>query len=114
VRPDNSGLVLLRYGLHLDVQPFVWATISYDSNFFSDRQADNPLRPSEWDNHLALAARWKALELSLHAERDAPADRGGLVQAFAEIQGRLLWKLEALAPRSPPTSRTRHSRGLSR
>jgi hypothetical protein len=91
-------LVLLRYGLHLDVQPFVWATISYDSNFFSDRQADNPLRPSEWDNHLALAARWKALELSLHAERDAPADRGGLVQAFAEIQGRLLWKLEDLAP----------------
>lgn len=97
-RPDNSGLVLTRYGLHLDVQPTAWATISYDSNFFSDKQASNSLRPSEWDNHLALAGRWKALELSLHAERDAPADRGGLVQAFAEVQGRLFWSLADLAP----------------
>ncbi len=97
-RPDNSGLVLMRYGLHLDVQPWDWATISYDSNFFSDKQAENTLRPSEWDNHLAVAGRWKALELSLHAERDAPADRGGLVQSYAEVQGRLLWTLADLAP----------------
>lgn len=97
-RPDNTGLVLMRYGLHLDVQPLAWTTVSYDSNFFSDRQADNPLRPSEWENHLALAGRWQALELSLHAERDAPADRGGLAQSFAEVQGRLLWTLEDLVP----------------
>src|SRR5437763_4912871 len=63
-RPDNSGLVLMRYGLHLDVQPLAWATDSYHSNIFSDRHADNPLRPSEWDNQLALAGRWEALELS--------------------------------------------------
>ena len=97
-RPDNSGLVLTRYGLHLDVQPWAWATVSYDSNFFSDKQADNPLRPSEWDNHLALAGQWKAVELSVHAERDAPADRGGLVQSYAEVQGRLRWTAADLAP----------------
>lgn len=97
-RPDNSGLVLLRYGLHADLQPLPWLTLSYDSNLFSDKQASNEIRPSEWDNHIGVAAQWKALELSLHYERDAPADRGGLVQAYGEVQGRLLWDLTDLAP----------------
>ncbi len=97
-RPDNSGLVLLRYGLHVDLQPLSWLTFSYDSNLFSDEQANNEIRPSEWDNHVGLAARWKAVELSVHYERDAPADRGGLVQAYGEIQSRLFWDLKDLAP----------------
>lgn len=97
-RPDNSGLVLLRYGLHADLQPLPWLTLSYDSNLFSDKQANNEIRPSEWDNHVGVAAQWKALELSLHYERDAPADRGGLVQAYGEVQGRLLWDVKHLAP----------------
>src|ERR1700688_1952274 len=69
-RPDNSGLVLLKYGLHLDLQPITWLTFSYDSNFFSDKRASNEVRPSEWDNHIALAAQWKAVEVSIHYERD--------------------------------------------
>lgn len=97
-RPDNSGLVLLKYGLHLDLQPNPWLTFSYDSNFFSDERASNEIRPSEWDNHFALAAQWKRVELSVHYERDAPADRGGLVQAYGEVQGRLFWDLKDLAP----------------
>ena len=97
-RPDNSGLVLLKYGLHLDLQPITWLTFSYDSNFFSDKQASNEVRPSEWDNHVALAAQWKAVEVSVHYERDAPADRDGLVQAYGELQTRLLWDLKSLAP----------------
>lgn len=97
-RPDNSGLVLLRYGLHVDLQPTPWVTFSYDANLFSDRQAGNEVRPSEWDNHVALAAQWKALELSVHYERDSPADRGGLTQAYGEVQTRLLWDLKALTP----------------
>ncbi len=97
-RPDNSGLVLLRYGLHVDLQPTSWLTFSYDSNFFSDRQASNEIGPSEWDNHFGLAARWKPVELSIHYERDAPADRGGFVQAYGEVQSRLFWDLKDLAP----------------
>ncbi len=97
-RPDNSGLVLLRYGLHADLQPIPWLTFSYDSNFFSDKQASNEIRPSEWDNHVGLTAQWKAVELSVHYERDAPADHGGLVQAYGEVQGRLFWNLKDFAP----------------
>lgn len=97
-RPDNSGLVLFRYGLHLDLQPTPWLTFSYDSNLFSDDKADNKIRPSEWDNHFGLAAQWRRVELSVHYERDDPADRGGLTQAYGEIQARLLWDLEDLAP----------------
>jgi hypothetical protein len=97
-RPDNTGLVLFRYGLHLDIQPVDWLTFSYDSNFFSDKEASNEIRPSEWDNHVALAAQWKAIEVSFQYERDAPADRDGLVQAYGELQVRLLWDLKFLAP----------------
>jgi hypothetical protein len=97
-RPDNTGLVLFRYGLHLDLQPADWLTFSYDSNFFSDKQADNEVLPSEWDNHVALAAQWKAVEASVHYEHDAPIDRSGLIQVYAELQARLLWDLNYFAP----------------
>lgn len=46
-RPDNSGLVRARYGLHLDVQPTERLTLSYDGNFFSDKEAGNEIR-SPW------------------------------------------------------------------
>lgn len=36
--------------------------------------------------------------MSLHSGRDGPADRAGLVQAYAETQSSLLWDLEDLAP----------------
>ena len=102
-RPDNSGLVRARYGLHLDVQPTEWLTFSCDSNFFSDKEARNEIRPSEWDNHLALGARWKPLEVSVHSERDGPADRGAPVQSYGKAQGRLLWDLANLVYRQGNT-----------
>lgn len=89
-RPDNTGLVKYRYLGHLELQPR-WSPVVLvlDTNFFTDKEADNEFRPSEWDQAVGLLYRYEQWAGLLRYERDMPIDKSGLVQAFAEIQG--LW-----------------------
>ncbi len=57
-----------------------------DTNFFTDRSADNAVRPTELDLVVGLAPRHGDPELSLIHERDMPLDRGGLVQRYLALQ----------------------------
>lgn len=94
-RPDNTGIVKYRYLGHFEIQPH-WAPIALalDTNFFTDNDARNEFRPSEWDQAIGFLYRYEQWAGLLRYERDMPIDKGGLVQAFAEIQG--LWHQDNL------------------
>jgi len=94
-RPDNTGLVKYRYLGHLELQPRGSPiALVLDTNFFTDKERDNEFRPSEWDQAIGLLYRYEQWAGLLRYERDMPIDKGGLVQAFAEIQG--LWHQDHL------------------
>ncbi len=85
-RPDNTGLALLRYGLHNEIS--FWGgrlAFAVDATMFSDRQARVVVRPSELDLTPEVIFRIGAAEMHLAYERDMPLDRGGLVQHFAYL-----------------------------
>jgi hypothetical protein len=94
-RPDNTGLVKYRYLGHLEVQP-AWSPVALvvDTNFFTDKDARNEFRPSEWDQAIGLLYRYEKWAALLRYERDMPIDKSGLVQAFGEIQG--MWHQDNL------------------
>lgn len=87
-RPDNTGIVKYRYLGHLEIQPH-WSPVALvlDTNFFTDRDARNEFRPSEWDQAIGVLYRYEQWAALLRYERDMPIDKSGLVQAFGEIQG---------------------------
>lgn len=78
-RPDNSGLALLRFGLHLDLDLYRrYLTLSYDENTFTDGAAEspNPIYPSEHDHIVGLLTNIDlphhlTLTLATHLEIDA-------------------------------------------
>jgi hypothetical protein len=80
-RPGNSGLALLRYGLHVDLDLFRrWLTLSYDLNVFTDRSSASPgwSRPSENDHIVGVLTNIRLpqhiwLTLAAHYEIDLPA-----------------------------------------
>src|SRR5207244_11959361 len=86
-RPDNTGIVKYRYLGHLEIQPH-WSPVALvlDTNFFTDRDARNEFRPSEWDQAIGVFYRYEQWAALLRYERDMPIDKSGLVQAFGEIQ----------------------------
>ena len=94
-RPDNTGIVKYRYLGHLEIQPH-WSPVALvlDTNFFTDRDARNEFRPSEWDQAIGVLYRYEQWAALLRYERDIPIDKSGLVQAFGEIQG--MWHHEDL------------------
>ena len=94
-RPDNTGIVKYRYLGHLEIQP-QWSPVALvlDTNFFTDRDARNEFRPSEWDQAIGMLYRYEHWAALLRYERDMPIDKSGLVQAFGEIQG--MWHHEDL------------------
>jgi hypothetical protein len=94
-RPDNTGIVKYRYLGHLEIQP-LWAPVALvlDTNFFTDKEARNEFRPSEWDQAIGFVYRHKEWAALLRYERDMPIDKSGLVQAYAEAQG--LWHRDNL------------------
>ncbi len=94
-RPDNTGIVKYRYLGHLEIQPH-WSPVALvlDTNFFTDRDARNEFRPSEWDQAMGVLYRYQRWSALLRYERDMPIDKSGLVQAFGEIQG--MWHHEDL------------------
>lgn len=85
-RPDLSGLALLRYAGHLELDLYrPWITISVDLNFFTARESGYGLVPSELDTTIGLTAHLGPVDLSIVAENDRPLDRQGLQQSYASL-----------------------------
>ena len=83
-RPDNSGLVGMRHMLHLETDLYKqYLTFYTDQNFFSDR-TDGWIKLSEWDATFAFTGVLDRFNWRLQYERDAPLDRSGLKQAYAD------------------------------
>lgn len=83
-RPDNTGRVGLRHMVHLETDLYKKYLAFYsDQNFFSDR--DNGwIELSEWDQTYGLTGTVGHWSWRAQYERDAPLDRGGLSQAYAD------------------------------
>ncbi|MBU6482234.1 MAG: hypothetical protein KGS09_17030 [Nitrospirae bacterium] len=83
-RPDNSGLVGLRHMLHLETDLYKqYLTFYTDQNFFSDR-TKGWIELSEWDGTYAFTGLIDRWGWRLQYERDAPLDKSGLIQAYAD------------------------------
>jgi hypothetical protein len=86
-RPDNTGRALFRYLAHADLDLYKNRVVLFaDTNWFTDREEGNKVKPTELDWIIGLALRWKDYELSVLHERDMPLDRGGLIQRYTAIQ----------------------------
>jgi hypothetical protein len=105
-RPDNTGLALMRYATHFDVD-LVGRRLSIpiDLNFFSDRTRKGALvfSPTEFDVIGGLTttnavAKGADLELGARVEDDRPVDRGGFTQTYADARARLLYSLAKIWP----------------
>lgn len=84
-RPDNTGLVGLRHMLHLETDLYKqYLTFYTDQNFFSDR-TKGWIRLSEWDGTYAFTGVINRLNWRLQYERDAPIDKSGIKQAYADV-----------------------------
>ncbi|MEP6935702.1 MAG: hypothetical protein ABI988_17480 [Nitrospirota bacterium] len=83
-RPDNTGLVGLRHMLHLETDLYKqYLTFYTDQNFFSDR-TKGWVELSEWDGTYAFTGLIDRWSWRLQYERDAPLDKSGLTQAYAD------------------------------
>jgi len=84
-RPDNTGLVGLRHMLHLETDLYrQYVTFYTDQNFFSDRTR-GWITLSEWDGTYALTGLIDRFSWRLQYERDAPLDRSGIKQVYADM-----------------------------
>lgn len=84
-RPNNTGLVGMRHMLHLETDLYKqYLTFYTDQNFFSDR-TDGWITLSEWDSTVAFTGLVNRFGWRLQYERDAPIDRSGLKQAYADV-----------------------------
>jgi hypothetical protein len=87
-RPDNTGRALLRYGLHTEISAFDdHVAIGLDATMFTDRTAENPVRPSELDFTPELIVRPEGFEVHLAYELDMPLDQGTYKQQFVYLLG---------------------------
>jgi hypothetical protein len=99
-RPDNTGLALMRYALHMDLD-LVGRRLSIpvDLNVFSDRQrrGARKILPSELDAIVGVTSTWDlgpgALELGTRLESDRPVDRGSFTQSYLDVRARYLYSL---------------------
>lgn len=85
-RPDNTGLALFRYGAHVEIS--TWddhLALGLDAVLFTDKRAENVVRPSELDFTPEIIGRFSRYEVHLAYERDMPVDRGGLIQQFVYL-----------------------------
>jgi hypothetical protein len=83
-RPDNTGLVGLRHMLHLETDLYKqYLTFYTDQNFFSDR-TNGWIELSEWDGTFALTGLVDRFGWRIQYERDAPIDKSGLKQSYAD------------------------------
>lgn len=83
-RPNNTGLVGMRYMLHLETDLYKEYLQFYtDQNFFSDRTR-GWIRLSEWDGTFAFTGSLGNWGWRLQYERDAPLDTSGIKQVYAD------------------------------
>jgi hypothetical protein len=83
-RPDNTGRVGMRYMLHAETDLYKkYLTFYSDQNFFSDR--DNGwIELSEWDQTYGITGTVDHWFWRIQYERDAPLDKSGLKQIYAD------------------------------
>jgi len=83
-RPDNTGLVGMRYMLHLETDIYKEYLQFYtDQNFFSNRR-EGWVKLTEYDMTYALTGSLQNWGWRVQYERDAPLDRSGLTQSYAD------------------------------
>lgn len=91
-RPNNTGLVGMRYMLHLETDLYKqYLTFYTDQNFFSDR-TNGWIELSEWDGTYAFTGVVDHFNWRLQYERDAPINPAqGLIQSYADglVTGKL-------------------------
>jgi hypothetical protein len=105
-RPDNTGLALFRYALHLDVDLLGRnLSIPIDVNAFTDRQRRGAaiFAPSELDFIVGLTTTQRLVtgldaELGARVETDRSVDRGRYSQTYVDARARLLYSAAAVAP----------------
>lgn len=106
-RADNTGLALMRYAGHADVDLFGRAlSIPLDVNFFTDRERRGlaVFAPSELDliggvTSTHSVARGFDLEAGARVERDMNLDRGRFSQSYADVRVRGLYSLGRVWPK---------------
>jgi len=83
-RPDNTGRVALRHMLHAETDLYKhYLTFYSDQNFFSDRDT-GWIQLSEWDQTYGITGVVQHWSWRVQYERDAPLDRSGLKQIYAD------------------------------
>ncbi|MBS0181384.1 MAG: hypothetical protein JSS39_03215 [Nitrospira sp.] len=83
-RPDNTGLVGLRHMAHFETDLYKqYLTFYTDQNFFSDR-TKGWITLTEWDMTYALTGLVGRWSWRIQYERDAPLDRSGIQQIYAD------------------------------
>jgi len=99
-RPDNSGLALLRYAAHLDVDLIGRRlSVPLDLNLFTDRTRGGlkVAAPTEFDVISGLTSTWDlgpgAVEVGARVEHDRPIDKGKFTQTYADTRARYLYSL---------------------
>jgi hypothetical protein len=105
-RPDNSGLALLRYAGHADIDLLGRKlSLPLDVNMFTDRQRHGAavLLPTEFDLIGGVTSTWSlapgaAIEVGSRIEHDAPVDRGGSTQTYLDARARLLYSMAQVLP----------------
>lgn len=110
-RPDNTGLALFRYALHLDVDLLGrYLSIPIDVNMFTDRTRKGAgiFAPSELDLIGGLTSTHSLFrgfdgELGVRVETDRPVDRGSFSQTYVDARARLLYSAAAIAPELGPS-----------
>jgi hypothetical protein len=105
-RPDNTGLALFRYALHVDIDLIGrMLSIPIDINAFTDRTRSRAgiFAPTELDFITGLTStngltRGFDLEVGARVETDRPVDRGNYSQTYVDARARLLYSAAALSP----------------
>lgn len=99
-RPDNTGLQLLRYAAHLDLDVLgPRLSIPVDVNLVTDRLSDGARKvsPSEIDLITGFSSTWKvsgemAAEFGSRIQHERPVDNNTYNQTFVDARARFLWK----------------------
>jgi len=104
-RPDNTGLALMRYAGHADVDLIGRAlSIPLDVNLFTDRTRKGiaVLSPTELDVIVGVTTTRSLgpgdVELGARVEHDRPIDHGEFTQTYADVRARYLYSLRRLWP----------------
>jgi len=100
-RPDNSGRAFLRYGMHGELSTFAdLISVGLDATMFTDKDASNPIRPSELDFTPELIFHRAPFEGHLALETDLPVDRGGKSQSF--LYALFVWAFDVVSDTPKP------------